>query len=236
MITMEGTNVRYGPRLALRDIDLSLSPGVIALLGPNGAGKTTLFKTLLGLVKPSSGQVRVSGVDPHRNARKLMGRTGWVPQDARPAQGLSCRDVVTYAGWLKGINWQDASTQTTAALDSVDLGGRADDRVRTLSGGMQRRVVLACAMVHTPSLLLLDEPLNGLDPGQRIEMRKLVKAYAEAHDACVVLSTHVVADLPGLADRILVLSEGELIVDRDADGDVAALEDLYRSATARRSG
>lgn len=239
-VSLASVDVRYGRVQALRGVDLSLSSGVVALLGPNGAGKTTLIKTVIGMIAPKQGRVSTLGADPVRHPQRVAAQVGWLPQDAALPDRLRCLEVVAYAAWLKGHEWSAATRMAGRTLASVGLDDRLETRVRALSGGMQRRVALATAMVHTPSVLMLDEPLNGLDPEQRATIRELIRDYADTHDACVILSTPILADLPRLADRVLVLAHGKITMDQDLSeltatahgADLAELESRYRRATS----
>ena len=227
-----GVRLSYGRRPALQDITLQVEDGVTALVGPNGAGKTSLLKVLLGDLRPHAGTVRVVGQDTAQRRREVMRTVGWLPQKPDLPAGISAIDFVTYAGWLKGLRWSDAQKAATAALEAVHLTSRADERVGRLSGGMQRRLAFAAATVHRPSVLLLDEPMNGLDPEQRLEMREFIRRYAVG--STVVLSTHILADLEDLADRIVLLASGriKLAVDfrsfaQRAGGNGTGLEAAY---------
>ena len=185
--------------------------GVNALLGPNGAGKTSLLRILMGELRPSSGMVEVDTLDPTRHRRRLMRSLGWMPQDPRLPQRPTLHDFVTYAGWLKGLRWVQARQAATKSLEAVDLGDRRNDPVGSLSGGMHRRAAFAAAVVHGPALLLLDEPMNGLDPEQRVHLRSVIRRQSE--HTCVVLSTHILQDLPDLADWVVILAEGSVKFD-----------------------
>jgi ABC-2 type transport system ATP-binding protein len=199
---------RYGRTVVLRSIDLDVPGGVTALLGPNGAGKTTLLHLVCGLRTPSAGSLTVMGVDAtRRTARRAIAQhVGFLPQTFGYLPSYSVRDFVTYAAWLKKVPPDDRVGRVAAAISDVGLGDRASRALRTLSGGMLRRVGIAAAIVHRPALLVLDEPSAGLDPQQRIELRRLLIGIGR--QTSVILSTHLIEDVHSTCDTVIVLDDG----------------------------
>ncbi|WP_168207356.1 ATP-binding cassette domain-containing protein [Microlunatus elymi] len=175
------------------------------LLGPNGAGKSTLVACLLGDQVPDSGEVEVLGGRPAKRGSPQR-RIGWLPQDPQLPQRFRVAEMVTYAGWLKGLDWSDARTAGIAALERVDLVDRSASLVKELSGGMRRRAAIAAATVHEPEVLLLDEPMAGLDPQQRIAVRDVIARYADT--ATVLMCTHILQDVVAVANRVVVVDHG----------------------------
>ncbi|ROV67034.1 ATP-binding cassette domain-containing protein [Streptomyces globisporus] len=202
----------YGSHRIIENLDLSVYPGVTGLLGPNGAGKTTLFRTLSTITPPWSGHVELFGqpVDGERQARRARRRIGYLPQDFGFYPAFSIADFVRYCAWLREVPAKNADSMTREALGAVGLADRAQDRMKSLSGGMLRRAGIAAAIVGAPSLLLLDEPTVGLDPAQRLDFRELIRSLALAGTA-VVLSTHLVEDVGAACDTVLVLNEGRVL-------------------------
>lgn len=196
--------VTRGGRRVLRGATLTASVGVTTILGPNGAGKTTLLECVAGQLKPDAGEAL--GFTFAGSAAQA--RIGYVPQDPVLPEGLVVAEALGYAAWLRGVAWADTAQATRQALDAVDLSERAGDRIRSLSGGMKRRLSIAAGLVHDPAVLLLDESLVGLDPEQRIDMCRLLRAIGERIP--VVLTTHVLSDLPDLGGRATILDEGVL--------------------------
>lgn len=188
----------------LGPLDLDLRPGVTCLLGPNGAGKSTLFALAAGLDRPTSGTLQVTG------------GLGYLPQDPVMPGAATARDLLHHVAWLHRVPRRRRAECVTQALLDVDLLDRADARLRTLSGGMLRRVGIATALVHRPGVVLLDEPTVGLDPQQRLQVRDTVRRLAP--ERVVLLSTHLVEDVRAVADRVLVLSHGVLRHDGSVDG------------------
>lgn len=173
-------------------MSISGDRGVFVLLGPNGAGKTTLLRLLTGDLRPSHGKVLVDGQDPARQHRSTLARVGWMPQEIRLPRNFRLSEFVAYAGWLKGLEWSLATARAGLSLERVGLADRSGDRIRQLSGGMMRRAAFAAAVVHDPPILLLDEPMAGLDPEQRAQLRSII--VEQGARSCVVLSTHILQD------------------------------------------
>ncbi|QBI21351.1 ABC transporter ATP-binding protein [Egibacter rhizosphaerae] len=217
-VAVERVSAQLGDVVALWDVSARVGPGITALLGPNGAGKTTLVRLVCGLLPASQGTVRVGGRDPRSDHEARRG-LGYVPEAQALIDRLDARRFVRLAAILHGR--ADADAAAAAALEQVLLD--PDDRrpLRTYSKGMRQRVKLANALVHDPTLLVLDEPLNGLDPTQRHHMSDLLRRLGDEGRA-VILSSHVLAEVEPLAERVLVLSAGRLV----AEGDPAAIREL----------
>lgn len=207
IVEVRDLSFSYARRRVLTGASLTVGPGVTALLGPNGAGKTTLIKCMVGLARPSQGQVIIDGRDvgDGRAAQELL---GYVPQ-APSLPGLArVRDLVAYAAWLSGVQVARADAAVNAALGKMQALDLASRRIRTLSGGQRQRVALATGIVHDPRILILDEPTVGLDPGQRLKVREVIQRFAVERP--VLLSTHLTEDVEHLADSVGVLVNGKL--------------------------
>lgn len=207
-ITVDGVNVSLGGRPVLKDFSCTFSTGVTALVGRNGAGKTTLIRTLCGLVRPSSGDISIGGRKLFQSAaalREVRAGLGWMPQDPPLPSRARVVDVVRYAGWLRGLP-SDSNGAIQSALSGVNLTDLAPRRVGSLSGGQQRRVALACALVGRPPVMLLDEPTVGLDPTQRSQFLDVIRDRGKQHT--ILLSTHLLEDVLGAADQVVVVDDG----------------------------
>jgi len=208
----------YGDVVAVNDISCTVSAGITGLLGPNGAGKSTLLQLAAGLLTPTNGSVRVYGESPTVGPA-VYRRVALVPErEALPAV-MSARAFVSARAELLGV--RDVPFAVERALALVELDTVADRRVGGFSKGMRQRVKLAAALVHEPSLVLLDEPFNGLDPRQRLHMMRLLEDRAAAGTA-VLLSSHILEEIEGVASRILVMLAGRLA----ASGDYRTLRRL----------
>jgi len=207
-IEVSGLTKRYGRVEALGGTDLSVGRGeVFGLVGPNGAGKTTLIKGLVGALRPSGGTARVMGLNPLKDRAELRQRIGYMPQGAALYEDLSARDNVGFFGAAHRA--PDLKKKVDEVMHFTDLSGRADDPVHTFSGGMKRRVSLACALVHRPEVIFLDEPTAAVDPQLRSRFWKTFRELA-GDGATLFISTHLM-DEAMLCDRIAILSKGRII-------------------------
>ncbi len=193
---------------ALKGITFSLQPGeVVAYVGPNGAGKTTSLNILLGLLQPTSGRVTIDGRPP--TERGVRARIGYLPERPYFYEQLSARELLRLCGNLSGMTAPDIERRSKELLDRLGLADAATRRLRHFSRGMLQRLGLAQALLHDPALLVLDEPMSGLDPLGRRLVRELI-AEAKAQGKTVLYSSHILADAELVADRVAVLVEGEL--------------------------
>ncbi|MFF0549988.1 ABC transporter ATP-binding protein [Streptomyces sp. NPDC004311] len=211
-IQARGLKVTVGRnRTAVDGLDLTLGTGVHGLLGPNGAGKTTLIRALATVLRPAAGSLEllgesVAGPGGHRALRR---RIGYLPQEFGYYKRFTVREFVEYMAWLKEVPEADIPGAVQRAVERVGLADRADHRMKTLSGGMVRRVGIAQAIVNDPAVLLLDEPTVGLDPAQRLRLRQLLQELGM--DTCVVVSTHLVEDVAAACTDVVLFAEGRLV-------------------------
>ena len=218
MITVDGVSKWFGDVVAVSEVSFTVGPGVTALLGPNGAGKSTVLRMLCGLTAPARGQVRVLGSDPRRDLA-VMGRIGLVPQQESVFDALNALEFVRLAGVLHGL--PDPESSARWALGVVELDPDDPRRLTTYSKGMRQRVKVAQAIVHDPSVIVLDEPLTGLDPRQRLHMVGLFQQLGDS-GRCVVVSSHVLDEVERFGSRVLVIAQGRLA----AVGDFRRIRDL----------
>ena len=205
-IVLERVSRWYGNVVAVNDISFSLGSGITGLLGPNGAGKTTLLHLLAGLLRPSSGRVLVAGRPAWREPA-IYRHIGLVPEREAVHAFLTGRQFVDLAARLHGL--PDPAAAAARAIATVDLEVAADRAVGTYSKGMRQRVKIAAALVHEPSILLLDEPFNGMDPRQRLHMMDLLRVMA-GEGRTILFSSHILEEVERLADGILVIHAGRL--------------------------
>jgi ABC-2 type transport system ATP-binding protein len=204
-VTIDNVSVWFRQKVALSELSCSFGPGVTGLLGPNGAGKTTLMRAMSGLIDVNQGTVRVDGSDPRRD-RGVFRRIALVPEDEAVPNGLTARQFVRYVADLHGIGDRGAPDD---ALRSVAMLDVADRRVDGFSKGMRQRTKVASALVCDPHVLVLDEPLNGADPVQRVHLIELFTRLG-AQGRTVIVSSHVLNEVERLASRVIVLVHGRL--------------------------
>ncbi len=233
-VEIADVSVWFGPKVALSELSCSFGPGVTGLLGPNGAGKTTLMRAMTGLVGVNQGTVRVDGRDPRRD-RDVHARMALVPEDEAVPAGLTARQFVCYIADLYRIVDRDAAEK---ALDSVAMLDAADRRVDGFSKGMRQRTKIAAALVTDPQVLVLDEPLNGADPVQRLHLIDLFKKLGTG-GRTVIVSSHVLNEVERMAERVIVLMHGRLAAAGSRHAIRDAMDDrprhvLVRSEDARR--
>ncbi len=210
-VEISGLTRRFGRTTAVAGVDLQAGPGVLGLLGPNGAGKTSLLRVMATVVPPTSGRLRLLGRDPGQYGprREIRRRLGYLPQNLGYYPGFTVAEFVEYFALLKEMPAARVPAAVAAAVERVELGGKAKARLRTLSGGMLRRAGIAQAIVNEPELLLLDEPTAGLDPEQRVAFRGLMRDLGQR--ATVVVSTHLVEDVGAACARVALMDRGEIV-------------------------
>jgi ABC-type multidrug transport system ATPase subunit len=209
-VKLQGIEHRFGRHKALNGIDLEVGPGVFGLLGPNGAGKSTLLRILATVLKPGAGSAQLLGLDPgsHRDARLIRRRLGYLPQQFGYYPNFTVFEFIEYFALLKEMDPAKVRPAVARVIEQVGLEDRAKSRLKSLSGGMLRRVGIAQAMVNTPSLLVLDEPTAGLDPEQRVRFRSLLREFGK--QSTVFVSTHLVEDVAAACDELAVMQTGEM--------------------------
>ncbi|WP_329100937.1 ATP-binding cassette domain-containing protein [Micromonospora sp. NBC_01699] len=207
----QGLSLRAGRHMAVDGLDLALGIGVHGLLGPNGAGKTTLIRALATVLRPVSGRLEILGQPVHGDGdlRAVRRALGYLPQDFGYYRRFTVREFLEYVAWLKEMPPRDVPDAVQRAIERVDLTARAGSTMRSLSGGMVRRVGIAQAIVSAPTLLLLDEPTVGLDPEQRMTIRAMLRDLGR--DTCVVVATHLVEDVAAACTDVVLLHEGRLV-------------------------
>jgi ABC-type multidrug transport system ATPase subunit len=210
-VEIAGLTRRFGRNQAVAGVDLETGPGVFGLLGPNGAGKTSLLRMMATVLPPSSGKLRLLGRDPgaYGPRREIRRRLGYLPQNLGYYPSFTVVEFIEYFALLKEMPAARVPAAVAAAVERVDLGDKARAKLRTLSGGMLRRVGIAQAIVNEPDLLLLDEPTAGLDPEQRVAFRALLRELAER--ATVVVSTHLVEDVGAACAEVALMNQGKIV-------------------------
>jgi ABC-2 type transport system ATP-binding protein len=227
-VEVRTASVWFGQKVALTELSCSFGPGVTGLLGPNGAGKTTLMRALTGLLRPNEGTVRVLGADPHTD-RSVQAAISLVPEDEAVPPALTARQLVRYTAALHRVGDRSLPDR---CLDTVALLDVADRRVGGFSKGMRQRAKVAAALVTRPQVLVLDEPLNGADPVQRVALIELFQALGR-QGRTVIVSSHVLHEVERLAPRQIVIIRGRLAAAGDHRAIRDALADRPRSIMVR---
>ncbi|MFZ5961724.1 ABC transporter ATP-binding protein [Thalassococcus sp. BH17M4-6] len=209
-LSVQNVSYRYGPKVALDDVSFDVAPGrFAALLGPNGAGKSTLFSLLTRLFTTADGQILIAGQDMGRSPRRALARMGVVFQSQTLDLDLTIRQNLLYFAALHGLSGRAARTRIDAALDRLQIRDRAGEKARGLNGGHRRRTEIARALLHDPSVLLLDEPTVGLDTGSRHAITEHVHQLCAEDDLTVLWATHLTDEVYD-ADQLVVLHEGRI--------------------------
>lgn len=210
---------------AVQNLTVGFEHGVYGLLGENGAGKTTLMRMIVGILKPTGGQITCDGIPINQLGSTYRNLLGYLPQDFGYYPNFTGLEFLDYMALLKGLPGSTAKRRSQELLDLVGLKNEGKKKIKTYSGGMKQRLGIAQAMLNRPKLLVLDEPTAGLDPKERVRFRELIEELGREN--IVLLSTHIVSDIEQAADRILMMREGQMIFDgaqKDVEG---RLEDFY---------
>lgn len=207
-----GVSRRFGSVQAVVNMDLYAPAGeVTALIGPNGAGKTTLLLMMASLLAPDSGTVSVMGIDPSLDPVAARAKIGWMPDTLGVWESLTAREILSVMGRFYSLPKADIPGRVTKLLALVNLTELGDQKARVLSRGQQQRLSLARALIHDPSVLLLDEPASGLDPGSRVSLRHILRELA-AEGKAVVVSSHVLSELDEIADGAVFVNAGRTVL------------------------
>jgi ABC-2 type transport system ATP-binding protein len=223
MIEVHGLTRYYGSHPAVRDVSFNIDDGVIVgFLGLNGAGKSTVLKVLGGLLPPSAGNIKVGGVDVMEAPDSLRQRIGFLPEEPPLYREMRVRDFLKWCGELKGLKTDGLDERVTEVMKECHLTDVADRLIDTLSHGYRKRVGIAQAIIHRPELVILDEPISGLDPVQIVEMREVLR---NLKGSCTILvSSHILSEISQTCDRILVLHRGRIVAEGSERELSAALE------------
>lgn len=235
MIEVQGLTKSYGDTLALSDVTFTVQKGeVVGFLGQNGAGKSTTMRIIAGSLGASAGTARVGGFDVAEDPGKVQAILGYAPETPPVYTNMTVGDYVRFAAELKGVADVDAATKK--ALSRVGLESVRHRIIDNLSKGYRQRVGLAQALVHDPKVLVLDEPTSGLDPAQRIEIRNLIHELSLGDDRTVMLSTHVLAEIEAICNRVIIIHKGRIVAQSDLAALAGGAGKLVRLEVARPDG
>lgn len=209
-LQLRNLSKQYGTKCAVDNVNAKLEPGVYGLLGANGSGKTTLMRMICGVLKPTSGDIRLNGKTINGLGEQYYTHLGYMPQDFGFYPDFTAREFMLYMAAVKGLDKRVAKTRTQDLLHMVNLDDVADKKIKSYSGGMKQRLGIAQAELNNPSILILDEPTAGLDPKERVRFRNLISDFAK--EKIVILSTHIVSDVSYIADTILLMKNGSFLL------------------------
>lgn len=227
MIQVEGLTKDYGLRRAIDDLTFHAEKGeILGFLGPNGAGKTTTMRILTGFMPPTTGQARVAGYDIMAESLEVRRRVGYVPENIPLYADMTVFDYLTYMANLRHLS--EVEDRVIGVLEQVQMLGRADSYISSLSKGMRQRIGLAQALLHKPDVLILDEPTIGLDPAKIIDVRELIREIGK--ERTVLLSTHILSEAQQVCDRVLIINKGKIVAEDSPEQLQARLTGAQRVA------
>ncbi len=216
MIEAQGLTKRYGSVVAVEDATFEVKRGeVVGFLGPNGAGKTTTMKILTCFIAPSDGSARVSGADIFEDPIAVRQAIGYLPENTPLYTEMLVLEYLEYIARMRGLRGAQSDSRIRAVVEETALGDVIGKSIGELSKGFRQRVGLAQALVHEPPVLILDEPMSGLDPNQAVEIRELIREIGR--ERTVILSTHNLAEVQVTCGRVLIISQGRLVADDTPD-------------------
>lgn len=232
-LKIENLSKHYGNKNALNDISLTLTDGIYGLLGPNGAGKSTLMNIITQNIPfDKGGSIKWNGENTIKMGADFRSLIGFMPQQQELYPTFTAERFVGYLAALKGIPSKEIASEVSRVLSLVELSDCANKKIGGFSGGMKQRVLIAQALLGEPKLLILDEPTAGLDPKQRVIVRRLISSLSK--DKIIIVSTHIVSDIESIADKVIMIKSGEIIENgtvnelcTKTEKDGGTLEDLY---------
>ncbi len=216
MITVDNVTRRYGDFVAVDKVSFTIDQGeIVGLLGHNGAGKTTIMKMLTGFLEPTGGSITIDGLDIATDLLKIQRKIGYLPENCPVYPEMTVIDYLDYAAALHGMGSRDRPGRIRTAIDRTGLAEKALQPIATLSRGYRQRIGVAQAILHNPEILILDEPTNGLDPTQILQMRQLIQELAAS--ATVIISTHILQEVQAVCNRVLIIRNGIKALDARLD-------------------
>jgi len=203
----------YGPTVALNDVTLSVNTGEVrGLLGPNGSGKSSLMKTIMGLTKPSFGSIQVLGYDVRTSPMEIKKIVGYVPEAPRLYEFLTATEYLDFIADVRGLPFEQKKERIARFVDALDLEGKQGDMISSYSQGMKQKVAIIGGLLHRPRVLLMDEPLNGLDPKSARLVKELIHGLAK-EGVAVVFSTHILEIAEAICDKLTILQGGKILAE-----------------------
>jgi ABC-2 type transport system ATP-binding protein len=215
MIAVEGLTKRFGERTAINNLTFHASKGeIVGFLGPNGAGKTTTMRILTGFMPPSEGSGRVAGFDLLTESLEVRKRVGYLPENVPLYPEMTVMQYLDFMAELRQLT--DRTDRVDDVMELIHIDSRADSYIGNLSKGLKQRVGLAQALLHKPEVLILDEPMEGLDPQQQIEVKKIIRDVGR--EQTIMLSTHILAHAQELCNRVIIINNGQIVAEDTPEG------------------
>lgn len=233
LIEIEGLTKRFGAFTAVDGVSFSVARGeVVGFLGPNGAGKSTTMRMLAGFMLPTAGTARICGHDIVEKPVLAKRELGFLPEGAPTYPEMSVTDFLSFCARIRGFRGSEKDDRVAEAMAKTQLEGVRLQPIETLSKGFKRRVGLAQALLHSPPVLVLDEPTDGLDPNQKHEVRELIRAMAP--EKAIIISTHILEEVAAVCTRAIVIARGKVLADStpaELVSDGRSMDDVFRSLT-----
>lgn len=208
-LELRNINHKYGEFTALRDVNITFTPGVYALLGPNGAGKSTMMNLITEIISPTEGEILLDGSPIKKLGKEFRKKLSYMPQQQGLYEKFTASRFLDYIAALKGIRSKNARSEIKRVLELVNLSEKKDVYIGELSGGMKQRLLIAQALLDDPEIIILDEPTAGLDPKERIRIRNIISQISV--EKIVIFATHVVSDIESLAKKVVFLKRGQIV-------------------------
>ena len=232
-LSIKNLSKQFGSKHAVNQISLTLQPGVYGLIGSNGAGKTTLMRMVCSILNPTSGQVLCNGTNIDKLGDKYRNLLGYLPQDFGYYPDFTAKEYLNFIAAIKGVKKQNTREKVAQFLELVNLSDVTNKKIRTFSGVMKQRLGIAQAIINDPKILLLDEPTAGLDPKERMRFRNLISELSK--DRIVLLSTHIVSDIDYIANEVLMIKKGKLILNCPTEEAIHSMDGKVWSCTVPQS-
>ncbi|RLD72278.1 MAG: gliding motility-associated ABC transporter ATP-binding subunit GldA [Bacteroidetes bacterium] len=214
-IAVKEISKRYGSQLAVNKVSFEVHTGeIVGFIGPNGAGKSTTMKMITGTLSPDSGSIRINDLSALEHQREIRGMIGYLPENNPLYHEMYIREYLQYVAGLYKLNGKEARERISIVIEMTSLSREVSKKIGNLSKGYRQRVGLAQALLHDPEILILDEPTSGLDPNQLVEIRNLVSNIGK--EKTVLLSTHILQEVEAICDRVIIINNGGIVADDDA--------------------
>ncbi|MEK4113393.1 ABC-2 type transport system ATP-binding protein [Paenibacillus sp. DS2363] len=227
MLEVKQVSKVYEGQRGVHQLDFTMERGeIVGFLGPNGAGKTTTMRMITGYVHPSAGSIMVDGVSVHEQGQRVRSKIGYLPETPPLYPDMTVQSYLKFVANLRDVPAREVKLRVSEMVSRLGLQGRERQMVRGLSKGYKQRLGLAGAIIHKPDLLVLDEPTSGLDPNQIIEIRDLIRELGENHT--VLLSTHILPEVSTLCNRMLIINQGQLVLDGSPQHFGSAMGDQFK--------